>query len=414
MSTLVLRAAAIAAALLPAIAPASPLSFDQALRLAAQRSEAARAALAAAASAHESARAAGQLPDPTLRAGVDNLPATGPDRFATTRDSMTMKRIGFSQEWLSAEKRAARAHAALAVADRDSLQAASAMAEARLQAALAYVDAWHAGRVLALATQAEHHLREEQDIATARLATAGASGAPAGAEALALASARGQAEDDSAQARQDQAAALLTLRRWVGVPPDTLLDAPAFPAPAASEYLARHPMLALLRREVDIARRGVTVATSERTSNWTWEVSYGQRTGYADMVSVGVSIPLQIAPGRRQDREVAAKAALVDKSEAELAEATRTAMADFDTLASDADLLRQRIDRYAASVVQPARQRTGVALAAYRANQAALSGVFEARHAELEAERKLIALHRALDRVSAQLAFKPLAQGDAP
>ena len=98
MPTLLLRAAALVAAVLPSLAWAQPLSFDQALSLAVQRSEAGRAGRAPTFSAKESARAAGHLPDPTLRAGVDNLPMTGADRLSTTRDSMTMKRVGISQE----------------------------------------------------------------------------------------------------------------------------------------------------------------------------------------------------------------------------------------------------------------------------------------------------------------------------
>src|SRR5215204_4706281 len=86
--------AAFAAALLPCLAGAAPLTLEAALDMAAQRSESARAARAGASSASELARAAGQLPDPMLRAGIDNLPVTGADRFSTTRDSMTMKRIG--------------------------------------------------------------------------------------------------------------------------------------------------------------------------------------------------------------------------------------------------------------------------------------------------------------------------------
>ena len=110
------RAAVWAVALLPSLAAAAPLSLDAALELAARRSEATRAARAGVASATAAASAAPQLPDPTLRIGVDNLPATGSDRFHTTRDAMTMKRIGISQEWLSADKRAARQAAAVALA----------------------------------------------------------------------------------------------------------------------------------------------------------------------------------------------------------------------------------------------------------------------------------------------------------
>ena len=49
-----------------------------------------------------------------LSVGIDNLPVTGPERLRTTADSMTMKRVGISQEWVSAEKRALRQAAAQA------------------------------------------------------------------------------------------------------------------------------------------------------------------------------------------------------------------------------------------------------------------------------------------------------------
>jgi hypothetical protein len=48
------------------------------------------------ASAGQAAVASAQLPDPTLRTGIENMPVTGADRFNTSSDSMTMKRIGIS------------------------------------------------------------------------------------------------------------------------------------------------------------------------------------------------------------------------------------------------------------------------------------------------------------------------------
>src|SRR3954469_6719268 len=106
------------------------------------------------------------------------------------------------------------------------------------------------------------------------------------------------------------------------------------------------------------------------------------------MVSFGVSIPLPVAPAERQDRETMARLALVDKAEANLAEATRAARAEFRALASDAQRLTDRVQRYPSSVVVPAQQRTAAALAGYRSNQGTLTSLFEARHMELEAQRK--------------------------
>ena len=412
MSLPLLRAAAFAAAMLPYLVEAAPLSLESALQLAVQRSEAARAGRSGVLSATEASRAAGQLPDPVLRVGVDNLPITGADRFSTTRDSMTMKRIGISQEWVSPAKRAARQAAAEAAIEREAVQARVAIADTRLQTALAYLDALYAGETLKLTTLMEHHAHEELEAARARLASATATGSSQ--EVLSLTGARGSSEDESAEVRQQQIAARLALQRWVGVMPDELAPVTDALLPTEEAYVAGHPSVAAMRRDLEQAKRAATVAGTDRKPNWTWELAYGQRTGYSDMVSFGVSIPLPIAPGERQDRETAAKLALVDKAEADLAEAMRAAAAEYQTLSSDTQRLQQRIERYRTGVIVPAGQRTMAATAAYRSNQAGLATLFEARHAEVEVQRKLLTLQRDLAKTQARLAFRALSAEVTP
>jgi outer membrane protein TolC len=178
-------------------------------------------------------------------------------------------------------------------------------------------------------------------------------------------------------------------------------------------FVANHPMVLAAQRDIELARQEAAVAASNRKPNWTWEVSYGQRTGYSDMVSFGVSIPLPVSPAERQDRETASKLALVDKAEGNLAEVTRAAQAEFRGLASDAQRLADRIRRYQSTVVVPTQQRTAAALAGYRSNQATLMSLFEARHMEVVAQRKLVSLQRDLAKAQAQIAFKPLVNGGA-
>ncbi|MBW8845502.1 MAG: TolC family protein [Burkholderiales bacterium] len=404
------RAALLAAALLPGLAAAAPLTLERALDLAVQHSATTRAAQAGTLSATEAARAAGQLPDPVLTAGIDNLPITGRDRLSTTADGMTMKRIGVSQEWLSADKRAAQRAAARAGVDREAAAARIAAAETRLQAALAYVDTFYAAQALALADATEHHSREEFEAARARLSTATGTGQ----EALAMSSARGAAEDEAAEARQVQRQAQVQLQRWLGEPADRL-ESPVFSAmPEEPAFVASHPAVLAAQREADLARQEASLTQANRRPNWTWAASYGQRTGYSDMVSVSVSIPIPVAPSHRQDRETAAKLALVDRAEANLAEAQRAATAEYRSLEADAERLAERVQRYQASVIEPSRQRTAAALAGYRSSQTALMSLFEARHAELLAQRKLLSLQRDLARTRAQLAFKPVTEGGAP
>ena len=407
MSHFVFCATLLVAALLPDASAAAPLSLAAALDLAVQRSAAAGSARAGLLSASEAARAAARLPDPTLRIGVDNLPVTGPDRLHTARESMTMKRIGISQEWLSGDKRAARQAAADAAVERQSVQALVAAADARLQTALAYIDAVYAGAALQLTAHLEQHAREEIETMRARLASA----TGASHDVLQASAARGLVEDESAELRQQQNAAQVALQRWVGAPVDALEPAPTFVIADEDGFVQRDPVVVVLQRDIDVARSAAAVTASERRPNWTFEAAYGQRTGYSDMLSVGVSIPLALAPGERQDRDTAARLALVVKAEADLVEATRAATAEYRMLAGDAERLQQRIARYRSGVLEPAGQRIAVATAGYRSNQTLLGSVFEARHAEIEARRKLLLLERDLARRQAQLAYRPIASG---
>lgn len=411
MSDHILRAVALAAALLAATgAAADPLSIDQATAMAVQRSQMARSARAGALGAAEMARAAGQQPDPMLTFGIDNLPATGRGQFSTSAEDMTMKRIGIAQEWVSAEKRAAREAAALAIAGRETVLEQVAAAEARLQTALAYVEAYYAGQALALTALNEKHAREELEAGQGRLATVAGNSA----EVLGLSSALGAAEDESAEWRQQQSASMATLHRWTGRAADELSEPGLADVPTQDVFVTLHPAVVSRQRDIEVARQDVRVARLERRPNWTYEVSYGQRQGRSDLLSVGVSIPLPVAPDERQDRETSARQAMVDRAEAELEEARRAAEGEYAALASDARRLQARLERFEGGVLAPLHQRTAATLAAYRSNQASLVMLFEARHAEVEAQRKLLNLRRDLARTQAQLIFKPISQGAAP
>jgi cobalt-zinc-cadmium efflux system outer membrane protein len=403
-------AVALAATLLPTTrVAAASLSLDQALDLAVQRSQLTRSARAGAASAAEIARAAGQQPDPMLVAAIDNLPATGSQALSTSAEDMTMKRIGISQEWVSADKRAAREAAAGAAQRRESAMERIAAGDVRLQTASAYIDAYYAGQALKLAMRDDTHAREALEVGKARLA--GLSGN--GAELLAQASELGAAEDELADQRQQQGTAAAALHRWIGVSPDELAEPHLASLPSQDDYVAAHPDVIARQRDIDVARQELEIARLNRRPNWRYELSYGQRVGRPDLVSFAVSIPLTIAPAARQDRETAARLALVDQAEAALAEARRAAAGEYAALANDAQRLQERIERFRPAVLVPLEQRVAVMLAAYRSNQASLAMWFDARHAEVQAQRKLLSLQRDLARARARLVFKPLVQGES-
>ncbi|HEV8258782.1 MAG TPA: TolC family protein, partial [Casimicrobiaceae bacterium] len=68
----------------------APLTLAEAQRLAVERSRMLAGQDSAVAASREMAVAAGQLADPMLKLGIDNLPVDTSDRFSLTRDFMTM------------------------------------------------------------------------------------------------------------------------------------------------------------------------------------------------------------------------------------------------------------------------------------------------------------------------------------
>src|SRR3569833_3823942 len=91
---------------------AEPRSFNAALALAVRETPTLRAESAQGDAARQAAIPAGELPDPKLTLGLDNVPVEGVDRFSLSSEPMTMQRIGVMQEFPNTSKRGARVEVA--------------------------------------------------------------------------------------------------------------------------------------------------------------------------------------------------------------------------------------------------------------------------------------------------------------
>ena len=124
------------------------LTLEQALRAAQDRSRQLVAQDSAASASREMAVAAGQLPDPTLKAGINNLPINRPDRFSLTRDFMTMRSIGVAQEITRSDKLKARSARFDREAETAEAVRAVALADLRRDTAKAWLDRHYQERML--------------------------------------------------------------------------------------------------------------------------------------------------------------------------------------------------------------------------------------------------------------------------
>jgi len=370
-----------------------PLGFDEALVIAEQRSTRLAAQSAAVSAAAEQIARLTELPDPRLKVGIDNMPVSGPDAYSLTRDSMTMKRIGFMQEVPNSDKRKTRSERATRERALESANLDAQRASLRQDAAVAWLELYFAQRGQQVM---EDLVREYQlEAETVSASVSGGRMPPATAVAVrsSLELARDRVLDQQrvvSRARSGLAALVgNAAERAVGAAPDTTILAHN-PATLLSG-LESHPSLRIYDEREALAASEVAVAASSAKPDWGVEVSYGQRSpNFSNMLTVMVSVDLPIDKAKRQDRDVASKLSLLEQTRAQREDARRMHEADVRAMIADWEIAAQRSRRFESVLLPLARERTGLALAAYRGGRGELGAVLEARRAETETGLSLL------------------------
>lgn len=382
------------------------LTLEQALRLAQERSRQLVAQNATASAARHMAVAAAQLPDPVLKAGINNLPVTGPDPFSLTSDPLTMRSIGVMQEFVRDDKRSARA--LRFEREAEAAEAARALSLSNLQrdTTIAWLERFYQERLHeALSRQRSEALLQ---IDAADAAYRGARGSQA--DVLAARSAAAQVDDRLAQAERQVATATTQLARWIG----DAARQPLAGLPDTSQLrlssedlgtqLSHHPQITVMARQEAVAQADAQIAQTGKQTDWSVEFMYNQLgPAYANMVSINLAIPLQWDQKNRQDRELLAKLAVVEQLRSEREEATRMHVAEVQAMLQEWQSNRQRLGRYELTLLPLARERVSAALAAYRGGSGTLGAVLEARRGDIETRMERIRLELDTARLWAQL-----------
>ena len=401
-------ALAFACAWMAGNAAAQPLSLDRALELARARSQAVIAQDAAAAAAREMAVAAGQLPDPTLTVGINNLPVTGPDKFSLTDDFMTMRSVGVMQEFTREGKRKARSTRYEREAESAEAGKQLALANLSRDTALAWLDRYYQETIGAM-------LRRQRDEATLSIDAAEAAyrgGRGSQADVILARSSVGMIDDRIAQNDREILSAKTMLARWIGGTANDPLAAPPSTVTSPLDVanldtrLEHHPAIAVLTKQEAVAQADADVARAAQLPDWSLALMYSQRgPSYSNMVSINVSIPLQWDQRNRQDREVAAKLALADQVRAQREEMLRDHIAEVRVMWQEWQSYRERINRYDVTLVPLGVERTRAASTAYRSNTGSLAAVLDARRSEIDTAIERVKLELDSARVWARLYF---------
>ncbi len=404
----ILAALASLVGLCPAATAAEALTLAEAQRRAVERSFQLPAQDAAIAASREMALAAGQLPDPVLTLGIDNLPIEGADRFSLTRDFMTMRRIGVMQEITRIDKRRLRALRFESEAQKSLAEKTAVMASIQRETALAWMERYYAEVLAAEVLQQANAVRLEIIAAE----SAYRSGRGSQADVFAAHGVLAALEDRKSEFQRRSATATIGLARWIGPSAEAPLsgkpsiDLIRLNMAALDQELAHHPDIAVLSRQMDLASVDARIAQANKTADWSVEFNFAQRgPAYSNMVSIGVSVPLQWDQKNRQERELGSRLALVEQARAQRDELLRAHVAEVRAMVHEWENGRERLARYQREIIPLAGERTRAALAAFRGGKASLSDWLSARRGEIDSRIESLQLERETARLWAQLNY---------
>ncbi len=382
------------------------LSLDEALQLAERNAPSLSAQTARLDAAKNAAIPAGELPDPKLALGLQNVPIEGEDRWSLDRDFMTMQMVGVMQEVPNRDKRKARVETARASIDRATAEAEAERVKVRRETALAWIATYTGERKLA---RFDEFFRENRLLAEAVRAR--------------LAGGRGQAQDaveprqEAAELAEQQddlvlqvAQARAALKRWIGEDAVHPLagDFPRWPIDAAQylHALHRHPELATYEPMAREAEAQVREAEAAKKPDWSWELDY-QRRGreFGDMMTVQFTFDLPVFAGSRQDPAIAARRAQVNQLEAEREALLREHGQQLEADLADYQRLERAVSRSRSTLVPLAEEKVSLALAGYRAGNTELASVIAARRELVQARLKDIDLQGQQALAAARLYF---------
>jgi outer membrane protein TolC len=321
---------------------------------------------------------------------------------------MTMRRIGLMQEITRGDKRKLKTERFAREADRAVAEKSVAVAALHKDTALAWLDRYYLERMRAVvATQAQEANLEIEAAEGAYRAGRGSQ-----VDIYSARAARVALDDRLSELDRRIRNARTMLARWVGYASEApLAGSPDLTKVALANHtlerdIESHPEIALLARQVAVAQTETQLARANKQADWSVELAYQERgSAFSNMVSVGVSIPLQWDQKNRQDREIAAKVALTERAQAQQEDMVRAHVAEVRTLLNEWENGRERVARYERELVPLAKDRTEAALAAYRGGKSELATVLAARRNEIDVRTQTLQLEMDTARIWAQLNF---------
>ncbi len=320
-----------------------PLSLAETLKIAVARSQQLVSQRAMADAAREMVVPAGELPDPKLKAGVENVPTRRRGRLVADArlhdDVEDRPDAGISARGKAAAEGRSAPNATPSAAPRRR-------SRRRSRSSATPATAWVARRFAEDAERAIAAQIGEAELNATTVAAAYRAGKAPQSELIAAQSMvvdlRNRATEAATQAKR----ARIMLARYVGPAAERPLgDAPDFTRLPEAARLARRRRAAGVearRAQESIAAAEAAIAGAAKRPDWSAEISYAFRgSPYSNMVSLMFSIDLPWSAGTRQDREHAAKLRELDAARAMREDTQRMRTAEVEQMVAEWESARR-------------------------------------------------------------------------
>ena len=351
-----------------------PLTIAEAERLATAAEPGVAALLARSNAAGEQAVAAEQLPDPTLRIGVNNFPIGG-GGFST--EGMTQAQLGFRQAFPRSRARELAGDAKRAQGDVFRQRAEARHRDIVHEVRRAWLEVYYTQQAWVLVNESRPFF---DDLVTITRSMYGV-GRKSQHDVLRAELELSRLDDRLIEIGRHRAEAQATLSRWLG---DDAWRPVAAKMPAWSNApdieilraaLSSHPAVAAADASISASEAAVGRAEEDKRPGWALDVGYGYRDGFlpngqprSDFVTVGVTVDLPFFGENRQDRRLAA--ALSERSAARESKAELEARLSSELDAAHArwSELSRRLALYEQRILEQSRGQAQAAVLAYQSD----------------------------------------------
>jgi outer membrane protein TolC len=352
-----------------------PLTLAEAEDLALQDEPGRAAFLARSSALRERSVAAGQLPDPAMRIGLNNYPIEA-GSFST--EGMTHALVGLRQAFPPGDSRAVESRQFSAMAAQESSHAQARGLEVRGATRQAWLESYYWQQARDLVASSRPFFDDLAEITRSLYAV----GRRNLQDVLRAELELSRLDDRLIEISHQLAAARAALGQWIGTSSTRPVASglPNWGAPPPREQiltdLSQHPLLQAADAAVAARNAGVELAEEQRKPGWSIDLGYSYREGYlangdprSDFVSLSVTVDLPYF-NRKQRRDRFLAAALSERSAVvSTREQLRRQLASrVDAEYSKWQQTDRRLSLYEGRILPQSGEQAQAALAAYQSD----------------------------------------------